>query len=122
MQITVASSLYLLSQGRFAMSAGNQRCSCRSVPFLRLAAFAVIAVTAFAQTQTGSISGTITDPNGAVVPGVTVDATSQSAGTTMHVVSSDAGLYVFPSLTTGLWTITAQKTGFKKLVRTDIEV
>ena len=74
------------------MSAGNQRCSCRSVQFLRLAALAVAAVTAFAQTQTGSISGTITDPNGAVVPGVAVEATSQSAGTSLRVVSSDAAL------------------------------
>ena len=83
---------------------------------------AAVAATAFAQTQTGSLSGTITDAHGATVPGVSVDATSQSTGTTLHAVSSDAGLYVFPSLTTGLWTISAEKAGFKKLVRTDIEI
>jgi hypothetical protein len=104
------------------MSASNQRCSFRGVHFVRLAVLAAAGLTAFAQTQTGSVSGTITDAHGAAVPGASVDATSQAAGTTMHVVSSDAGIYVLPSLTTGLWTITAEKAGFKKLVRTNIEI
>ena len=100
----------------------SQLYSARSAQFIRLAVLAAAGLTAFAQTQTGSISGTITDAHGAVVPGVAVDATSQATGTTVHVVSSEAGLYVFPSLTTGLWTISAEKAGFKKLVRSDIEV
>jgi hypothetical protein len=95
----------------------------RGLPHVRLLLIlAAAAVTAFGQTQTGSISGNITDPNGAAVPGASVDATSQESGVTEHTVSSEAGIYVFPSLTTGHWTITAEKPGFKKLVRTDIEV
>ena len=39
-----------------------------------------------------------------------------------HTISSDAGLYVFPNLPTGIWTVTAEKPGFKKLVRTGIEI
>lgn len=104
------------------MSAGNQQCSCLSARLIRLAVLATAAITAFAQTDTGSISGTITDAHGASVPGATVDATSQSTGTAVHTVSSEAGIYVFPSLAAGLWTVTAEKPGFKKLVRTGIEV
>ena len=51
-----------------------------------------------------------------------VDVTLVSAGVTVHTVSSDAGLYVFPNLPTGIWTISAEKPGFKKLVRTGIEI
>jgi len=96
--------------------------SARSVQLIRLAVLATAGLAAFAQTQTGSVSGTITDAHGAAVPGVSVDATSQSTGTTVHAISSEAGLYVFPSLASGLWTISAEKAGFKKLVRTDIEI
>jgi len=96
--------------------------SARSVQLIRLAVLATAGLAAFAQTQTGSVSGPITDAHGAAVPGVSVDATSQSTGTTVHAISSEAGLYVFPSLASGLWTISAEKAGFKKLFLTDIEI
>jgi Carboxypeptidase regulatory-like domain/TonB dependent receptor len=78
--------------------------------------------TAFGQAQTGSLSGTVLDANNAAVPDASVDATLVASGITLHTVSSDAGLYVFPNLPTGIWTITAEKAGFKKLVRPDIEI
>jgi hypothetical protein len=77
---------------------------------------------AWGQAQTGSISGTVTDANSAAVPGASVDATLVASGVTLHTVSSEAGLYVFPSLPTGIWTITTEKAGFKKLIRTEIQV
>jgi hypothetical protein len=80
------------------------------------------ATLAFGQAQTGSLSGAVLDANDAAIAGAAVDARENNTGVTAHTVSSDAGLYVFPNLPTGLWTISAEKAGFKKLVRTDIQI
>ncbi|HVW83938.1 MAG TPA: TonB-dependent receptor [Bryobacteraceae bacterium] len=77
---------------------------------------------AFPQAETGSLSGTVLDANGSAVPGASVDATLVASGVTLHTVSSEAGLYVFPSLPPGIWTVTAEKTGFKKLIRPEIQI
>ena len=61
----------------------------RSMAFL--IAFVLISVSAFAQTETGRISGTVTDPQGAVVPGVTVNATSVGTGVVRSTVSDAIG-------------------------------
>src|SRR5437016_1388200 len=79
-------------------------------------------VTAFAQSQTGSLSGTVLDSNNAAVPGATVDATLTASGVTLHSISSESGLYVFPNLPTGVWTVSAEKPGFKKVIRTAVEI
>lgn len=77
---------------------------------------------ALSQSQTGSMSGTVLDANNAVVPGASVEAVHVSTGTTLHTVSSDAGLYVFPNLPPGTYTVTVEKPGFNKLVRTGVEI
>ena len=82
----------------------------------------LFAAAAAAQSQNGSLSGTIYDSAGAVVPGATLDATLTSAGVTIHTVASEAGLFVFPSMPPGIWTVTVEKEGFKKLVRANIEI
>src|SRR5262249_5220410 len=82
----------------------------------------VACMCAFGQSQTGSLSGEIRDVGNAAVPGAAVDATLTSAGVTLHTVSSEAGVYVFPSLPPGEWTVSAEKQGFKKSVRTGIQI
>ncbi len=77
---------------------------------------------AFGQTATGSLSGTITDANGAYVPGARLTATSTITGAKLETVSTDAGLYVFPALQPSSYTMSVEKAGFKKLTRTNIEV
>jgi hypothetical protein len=77
---------------------------------------------ALGQVATGSLSGTITDANGASVPGAKLVITSKDTGTKIEAASSDAGLYVFPAVPAGAWTLTAEKNGFKKLTRSGIEV
>jgi hypothetical protein len=61
------------------------------------------------------------DANDAAVAGAAVEALESNTGVTAQTISSDAGLYVFPSLPPGMWTVTAEKAGFKKLVRGGIE-
>ena len=77
---------------------------------------------AFGQTASGSLSGTITDANGASVPGVKLTATNTDNGTKLETVTTDAGLYVFPSVTAGGYSLSVEKAGFKKLTRRNIEI
>jgi len=68
---------------------------------------------AFAQAGRGSISGTVTDPNGAVVPGAQVTLLNKATGVTQHTVSSSAGLYTFISLNPGVYQASVSQPGFK---------
>ena len=82
----------------------------------------VASTAAYAQTSTGSLSGTVTDPNGASIPGAKVVATSVATGTKLEMMTTDAGLYVFPAVPVSTYNITVEKAGFKKLNRTNIEI
>ncbi len=84
--------------------------------------FGICAASAVAQTATGSLDGTVTDPNGSVVPGVIVNAKNDDTGQELQTVTTDAGLYVFPALQVGHYSISAEKPGFKKIVRSGIEI
>ena len=74
------------------------------------------------QTATGSIGGLVTDANGAVVPGVNLTAKNESTGQEQKATSSDSGLYLFPTLLPGPYVVGAEKTGFKRVSRTKIEI
>jgi hypothetical protein len=77
---------------------------------------------AWSQVSTGSLGGRITDPNGAAVPGASVLAKNEATGVEYRTQCSDFGLYVFPTLATGDYTVTVEKTGFKKLSHQKIEI
>lgn len=79
-------------------------------------------VSAWAQFNTGSMSGTVTDPNGAVIPGAKVVARNVATGQDSETISSEAGLFVFASLPSGNYTMSVEKTGFKKLSRSGLEI
>lgn len=70
------------------------------------------------QTGTSSVSGTVTDATGAFVPGVAVTAESESTGVAYRQETTESGLYWFPALKLGPYTITAEKRGFKTVKRT----
>ena len=75
---------------------------------------ATAAVSAYAQpAQTGTVSGTIQDPSGGVMPGVTVTITSQDRGFTRSTVSDQNGHFVFPAVPIGVYTVAAVLQGFE---------
>ncbi len=85
--------------------------------------FALIATSlAWSQVSTGSLGGQVSDPNGAAVPGAKVVAKNDATGQEYTTEASDAGVYVFPALNTGVYTITLEKAGFKKVSRGNVEI
>src|SRR5215207_84877 len=72
---------------------------------------AALCATAFAQ-GTSSLTGTVTDPNGAVVSGATVTATNVATNVSTTTQTTDNGLYRFPTLPVGNYTIKVEASGF----------
>ncbi|MGI8742616.1 MAG: carboxypeptidase regulatory-like domain-containing protein [Bryobacteraceae bacterium] len=73
---------------------------------------------ALAQVSTSEITGTVHDSTGAVVPGANVTATNEATGVTYRQTTTNTGLYAFPAMPVGSYTITADITGFKTVKRT----
>ena len=88
-----------------------------------LAAWLIGHGAAMAQTTVnGTIRGTVTDEQGAVLPGVTVAATSPTVGGNFMAVSDTAGAYRMINLPPGEYTVTAELSGFSKTERRGILV
>src|SRR5204863_7515914 len=78
---------------------------------------------AHAQTSTvGTISGTIRDEKGAVVPQAEVSIQSEGTGISRTVSSDDNGFYLAPSLPVGRYTISTAPRGFKKTVASAVDL
>ncbi len=87
-----------------------------------LCAFLVL-LPCFAGAQTyGSISGTVTDPSGAVVPGAAVTATETGTNAVTTTKSNSEGRYQLLQLRPGGYTITVEATGLKRLSRLGIKL
>lgn len=95
----------------------------RTVLLGLLLSFTLICVLgAGAQEYRGSISGTVTDPTGAAVPGAKVTAKNNATNAQLTVGTSGQGTYTIPDLDPGAYTVTVTVTGFKTLVRNNIEI
>src|SRR2546427_378981 len=79
----------------------------------------VFSALAFAQI-TGTISGTVTDSTGAVVPGVNVALKSVEKGITRTVRTDEGGRYRAPELALGSYEISVEAAGFETVVRSGI--
>jgi hypothetical protein len=93
--------------------------TCRS--FMLLACVCAMTIVAFAQYR-ASIQGVVTDPSGAVVPGATVTLTDIATNQTLTRTTSDAGIYNFNALPPSHFSLTVEKTGFKKKVLSDVQL
>ena len=79
---------------------------------LLFAAVAGICHFGWGQEVTASITGTVTDPRGAALPGATVTATSQERGQAYTALTNDSGLYRIAQLPVGAYTVKVEKSGF----------
>jgi len=87
-----------------------------SILFLLFAGFL------WAQKDTGSIAGTVKDPSGAVVSGAKVSVTDVERGQTFNTTTNDEGDYVAGPLHIGRYTVTVEKSGFKKAVSEGVDL
>src|SRR4029079_12145063 len=78
-----------------------------------LVALAAPLSPAWAQIETGRISGTVSDAQGGVVPGVTVTAKSVNTGATRETVTDTDGAYVIADVPPDTYEVTFMLTGFK---------
>ncbi|HEY6339948.1 MAG TPA: TonB-dependent receptor [Bryobacteraceae bacterium] len=79
------------------------------------------ALAAFGQGELGSITGTITDPQGSATPNASIDVKNVATGAVFHGGTSSTGNYVIP-VPTGNYEMTVTAQGFKKYVRSNLEV
>ncbi|HEV2883347.1 MAG TPA: carboxypeptidase regulatory-like domain-containing protein [Pyrinomonadaceae bacterium] len=80
------------------------------------------ATVATGQTNKGGISGTVFDPNGAVVPGATVTLTNAGNNHQIVVITSESGAYSFSSLDPVTYNILVEAAGFKKVLLEKVKV
>src|SRR5205823_9529579 len=79
-----------------------------------------LCVPCFGQTL-GTITGEVGDSSGGVVPGVTVTAVNKATNATRTTTSNAAGLFDFPALQPGTYTVKSELEGFKTVTR-DVEL
>ena len=84
--------------------------------FFTLLAFGCVSQVC-GQTATGSISGTVTDASGAVVPGANVTVTNKATGAVRNLTANNEGLYSAPALTAGEYEVRVEVQGFRTEVR-----
>jgi hypothetical protein len=77
---------------------------------------------AFCQAGRGGISGLVTDPSGAIVPGAKVTAKNHTTELSASTVTTAAGLYFFVSLNPGTYEITASAKGFETIAQDNVTV
>lgn len=77
----------------------------------------LIPILALGQTETGQITGTVTDATGAVVAGAKVEATSASTGVTRETTTNSAGIYTIPSLKPDTYDVTITLSGFQRVTQ-----
>ena len=74
----------------------------------------------FAQSNQAAISGVVSDPQGAVIPGANVVAVDTATGVRTTAVTNGAGFYNLQNLSIGAYTLTVERSGFRKYVRESI--
>lgn len=70
----------------------------------------------------GSLSGTLTDPSGGIIPGANVALVNSALKTEFKARSDARGYYSFPSLPVGRYDLTVEVRGFKPQKRTDVAI
>src|SRR5665213_356661 len=86
------------------------------------AVLSLCALAAFAQTDRGTITGTITDPAGDVVPNAPHEAKNVDTGAEYPAAAAGTGNYTIAQLPIGTYELSVAVAGFKKYVRTGIGV
>ena len=82
--------------------------------------FFVLAPQVAAQTQTGTLTGSVEDPTGAAIPGTNI--TLRRKGETLKTTSGPAGHYIFRHLLPGVYSVSATQSGFAPLTTPTVTI
>jgi outer membrane receptor protein involved in Fe transport len=94
----------------------------RTAGFVVFVLLCFVAASASAQNTPGRLTGLVTDAQGAILPGVTVTATSPALIGGQNTVTQADGKFLFPALPTGQYKLVFELSGFQKLTRENINV
>jgi hypothetical protein len=84
--------------------------------------FLVLAGVAAAQTNYGTITGTVQDPGTAVVPNAAVVATNVETGAVYQTLATATGNFTVPSLPAGNYSVSVEAPGFRKYIGKNVRV
>jgi hypothetical protein len=79
--------------------------------------FLLVSSAAFAQTDRGTITGTVSDPAGAVVPNATIEIKNTETSVVFTGASTNTGNYTISSIPAGTYELSVTANGFKKFIR-----
>lgn len=82
----------------------------------------LLSAGAIAQTVTGTLSGTVTDATGAVVPDINVTARSAETGAARTIKTNAEGYFLMSFLPLGSYDVTVEARGFKKVVKSGVSI
>jgi Carboxypeptidase regulatory-like domain len=89
---------------------------------LRLAIALLFGAVSLFASPVGSISGTVKDPSGAVIPGVKLTLTSTATNAHLSTVSNTTGEFQFPQLAPATYSLVAENSGFKRAAAASVLV
>src|SRR5438552_828617 len=110
------------SEGEIAVNISETRtalfCCCRAFLFV----FFFLSPPVWPQANQGTIEGIIVDQSGAALPGAKLTGTNDATGIHFQTTSDSNGLFTFPVLPVGTYTIEVEHPGFAKLTQKDVTV
>src|SRR5450759_625603 len=94
----------------------------RISPSLSVLVFVAISLNVYGQEVRATITGTVSDPAGAPVPGAVVTVTNTATNASVATRTTESGNYVTPFLAPGKYVLNVEQSGFKKFIREAIEL
>ena len=88
----------------------------------QISALFLLAISAFAQSDRGTITGTVADPGGAVVPNAAVIATNPATGGLFKTQTTDTGNFTIVSVPAGTYNVSVESAGFRKFEQVGLRV
>src|SRR5438874_9747372 len=108
------------SEGEIAVNISETRTAFLRCSLAFLFAFFLVSPSARPQGNQGTIEGIVVDPSGAALPGAKLTGTNDATGIRFQTTSDSNGLFTFPVLPVGTYTIEVEHAGFAKLTQKNI--
>ena len=100
----------------------SKRSSTESIVCFVFVAALLMSGVASAQEFRATVTGRVTDPNGLAVPGATVTILNTQTGEVATGVTTGGGAYTIPFLKPGVYTVSAELTGFSKVTQANVQL